>query len=255
MRNYLDKLVQLKIKERALRSPDMEICGVIGVDHANSVRVIGVRNVSQKPSESFVMPRSVFEHANKTLKILAIWHSHPGDNHELSLSDRWMSERLGVDMVMYCVGTDGFLVHSPCGFEVPYVDRPFVHGVFDCWALVSDWYLRELNIHLPVLCHPVRDAVNHREYVKTVKFSCVHEPDWFVQFLMRCGFQICRDKLRKHDIILMKSETIPIATHSAIFIGGERILHHPADGNSIREHYSSSYKQDTVCWMRHPIVR
>jgi cell wall-associated NlpC family hydrolase len=37
---------------------------------------------------------------------------------------------------------------TPKDFELPYVGREFAFGVVDCYALVRDWYRRELGVIL-----------------------------------------------------------------------------------------------------------
>ncbi len=41
----------------------------------------------------------------------------------------------------------------PCGFEMPYLGRPYVFGVFDCWMLCRDYLKREFDVELNANAH------------------------------------------------------------------------------------------------------
>lgn len=44
-------------------------------------------------------------------------------------------------------------VITPDGFEMPYLGRPYVFGVFDCWMLCRDYLKREFNVELNPNAH------------------------------------------------------------------------------------------------------
>lgn len=55
------------------------------------------------------------------------------------------------DLPVYIRGEDGFdqtLIPVSYQRNAPYEGRPFLHGMFDCYTLIIDWYRRERNINL-----------------------------------------------------------------------------------------------------------
>ncbi|MFH4263641.1 phage tail protein, partial [Acinetobacter baumannii] len=41
-----------------------------------------------------------------------------------------------------------FQIYEPCGYRAPLVGRNYFHGWQDCYALIRDFYSRELGVEL-----------------------------------------------------------------------------------------------------------
>lgn len=122
----------------------------------------------------------------------------------------------------------------------PYTGRPFKFGVYDCYQLVSDWYERELGIHLTVM--PRRDMY----------WEIAEEPDILEQYYIDAGFEeIDISEIRRGDVVMFKIFGLKRVNHVAIYNGDGRILHH-LYGTSARVRLSGY--DNLLLWRKH-IVR
>lgn len=92
----------------------------------------------------------------------------------------------------------------------PYVNRPFLHGVFDCYTLVRDFYRREWGLWLP--------ANIQRTYGWWEQGD-----NLYVDGAPKYGFINAID-VRKHDLLVLKMGPVP--NHGAIYLGEGKVLHH-----------------------------
>jgi cell wall-associated NlpC family hydrolase len=91
-----------------------------------------------------------------------------------------------------------------------YVDRPFLHGIFDCYTLVRDYYRREFGLWLP--------ANIQRTYGWWESGD-----NLYVDGAPKYGFRTVED-VRRHDLLVMKFGPVP--NHGAIYLGEGKVLHH-----------------------------
>ena len=92
--------------------------------------------------------------------------------------------------------------------------RPFIHGVYDCYGTVRDYYRSILNITLP-------------QYPRSFGWWNFKEnSSLLLDYVKDAGFyEVPLNKVEKHDVIFMTvmSHTV---NHCAVYIGGGLILHH-----------------------------
>lgn len=249
---YLTKTMRAKIARYSLSDPYKESCGLI-LREGRKYIATSSKNISPVPEDSFAIPHSILHWAMSRQKLVAIWHSHP-QPCEIGLSelDKLISEKLKVDCVAYDMERREFMVHSPVGYEVPYVGRPFVVGVFDCWSLVRDWFSREKNIHLEDITHECRDVGTGMQFLRMVAKRDAENIFSFQSHLEARGFRSMPLAQAAHgDVFLMTYENIKSPLHVALYLGGQRVLHHPENALSLEEHYGHSLKKSTVGCMRH----
>ncbi|MEK6883336.1 MAG: Mov34/MPN/PAD-1 family protein, partial [Nanoarchaeota archaeon] len=141
---------KLQIKEHALRENPNECCGLF----IENMGVLELENKSKTPAESFIIDYNTLKKAEKYGRIKGFYHSHPED--EFSNIDNLISEKRMLSSVIYKIKEDSFSVYNPVGLEIPYVGREFVMGIFDCFTLVQEYYLRERNIKIPDFIHKYR---------------------------------------------------------------------------------------------------
>lgn len=91
-----------------------------------------------------------------------------------------------------------------------YQNRPFLHGIFDCYTLVRDYYRREFGLWLP--------ANIQRTYGWWEQGD-----NLYVDGAPKYGFSSVPD-VKRHDLIVMKLGPVP--NHGAIYLGDGKILHH-----------------------------
>lgn len=228
-----------------------EACGFI-VEQGWFFQVIQSENIANDPINSFAISYSKICLLKGSGKLKAIWHSHPPPCQDcLSELDKWMSEKLNVEFVAYDIVNDKFLVHKPVGYEVPYVGRPFVIGIFDCFSLVRDWYFRELNIKIEDIVHPLRD-VSGMKLWKMIAKEDKNNYATLINLLKDRGFNEINIKNRKkHDILLINYDKIKSPIHTAIVLDKANILHHPEGDLSCEENYTDYWSKMTVISVRH----
>ena len=109
-----------------------------------------------------------------------------------------------------------------------YEGRPFLHGLFDCYTLIRDYYKKEFNIFLPTNIQRNWEWWSQGEnlYVENAKYH---------------SFEEVTD-IKKHDVLIMKIGS-PVPNHGAIYLGNNKILHHAAGRFSTIQTLTNSYKQ------------
>lgn len=121
-----------------------------------------------------------------------------------------------------------------------YENRPFLHGLFDCYTLIRDYYKRNFDVYLPTNIQRNWEwwAQGENLYVDNAK-------DY--------SFEEVSD-LQKHDVLIMKiGSSMP--NHGAIYLGEGKILHHLAGRFSTIQDLTLSYKQKIAVIYRNKILK
>ncbi|HHJ2655121.1 TPA: C40 family peptidase, partial [Escherichia coli] len=140
-----------------------EACGFLVRTNGDKYRFMEARNVSENPQNTFVMHVDDIIAAEDAGDVIAIWHSHTDESAEASDADRAGCEATEVPWMILAIrkNVEGdapfhfseMNVITPDGFEMPYLGRPYVFGVFDCWMLCRDYLKREFNVELNPNAH------------------------------------------------------------------------------------------------------
>ena len=140
-----------------------EACGFLVRTRGEKYRFMEARNVSEDPRNTFVMHAEDIIAAEDAGEVVAIWHSHVDQSAEASDADRAGCEATEVPWLILAIrkSVDAeapyhfseMNVITPEGFEMPYLGRPYVFGVFDCWMLCRDYLKREFNVELNANAH------------------------------------------------------------------------------------------------------
>lgn len=107
------------------------------------------------------------------------------------------------------------------------VNRPFLHGMFDCYTLIRDYYRRNFNIMLPTNMQ--------RNWEWWTEGS-----NLYVDNARSYGFEEVNE-IKKHDVLVMSIGS-QVPNHGAIYLGDNKILHHIGGRFSTIENLKSSYK-------------
>lgn len=118
-----------------------EACGIIA-----GGKFFPCKNKHPKPMESFAIDAKSYAKAEKN-GIEAIFHSHLDMESFFSRHDIKSCKASNVPWVMYCTGTNSWHEMDPTG-KAPYLDRPWIYGIYDCYGLVRDYYQNEFRILL-----------------------------------------------------------------------------------------------------------
>lgn len=124
--------------------------------------------------------------------------------------------------------------------EFDYENRPFIHGLFDCYTLVRDYYKRNFNIFLPTNIQ--------RDWEWWQKGE-----NLYLENAKDCSFEEAHE-IKKHDVLLMKINS-PVPNHAAIYIGDGKILHHMSGRFSTVQDLTFSYKQKISVIYRNKLLK
>jgi len=118
----------------------------------------------------------------------------------------------------------------------PYEGRPFVHGIFDCYTLIREYYRKKFNLILPTNIQRTWEWWTqgdnlYLENAKTYDFYEVNE-------------------IKKYDILLLKFNS-SVPNHGAIYLGDNTILHHMAGKFSCKDSLGFSLKSRISAVYRH----
>lgn len=213
-----------------------EACGLV-VARRNKYRTIRAANLAADPINTFDLDPDAWLQVGEGEEVIGIYHSHPSGSAEPSLCDLSSCEASGLPWhIVGCVSGDYRRI-EPSGFRAPYLGRPYVYGVHDCWAVVRDWYRWEWNLDIPDF---------HRE------------PDFwrrgenlFVDGMEAAGMVDVGDcDVEVGDAFLIQVGS-PVPNHIALYIGDGLILHHCQGRLSSREPWGGYWAKHASHHLRH----
>ena len=231
------------IRQNAKNCYPNECCGFI-LDN----NIVSCKNISSEPLISFIIdPDEVDKYGINNIK--SFYHSHQKFD-QFSALDIAFSEKLNKKSILYICDLDIFKEYEPQGITLPYINRPFFIGQFDCFTLTKEYMLRELNIKIED-----KEWFNNHEEIKNYKkwgnseYEKHQNNTIFLDFFVSQGFIEVKD-LKKHDIILTKLPGVKFTSHICIYLGENKILHHFSDFSGIMP-YSNALKRLTTHILRH----
>ncbi len=225
--------IKAKIKNHALREKPLECCGLI-LNIANDLDTFPCKNCSSEPNDYFLINEKDYLKASLKGKIIASYHSQ--ESNDFSELDKINSEGLNLKSIMFSWAANEFKEYIPNNYKNPYIGRLFQWEVAECFDLVRDYYLNELNIK-------INNYKRDKNWYNNSK-------DLFGENYEKEGF-IKVDRPRKSDIILFKYHDVSYPTHVGILIDTNLVLHHPIHHFSCIEPYNRFLKEKTLYFLRH----
>ncbi|VDZ64754.1 Uncharacterised protein [Serratia odorifera] len=125
-----------------------ECCGLV-VQNGRRQRYVPCRNLSPEPTEQFSLSPEDYADAEDIGDIVAIVHSHPDATTQPSQLDIAQCDLSQLPWIIASWPEGDIRELMPTEGIKPLVGRPFVHGFWDCYAIVRDWYQLERGITLP----------------------------------------------------------------------------------------------------------
>jgi len=245
----LNSEIKSQIIEHASLS-DNEICGFIKFQGESFI-------VERK--DNLLNSATEFMMEGITSDVVAYYHYHI-DYDTISKADEIVSERLGLPSIIYNKRTNTFHQYNPTGIKIQYTERPFVLGFSDCLWLVKDYYLYNLNINLVSEQEVIKNNASQEEYDILVKQRCIDEADFLKtrsDYLKRY-FELNDfrkvENLKKHDILITRTAKYKFPIHCMIYLGNDKVLHHPGNSFSKEEKLSSQQKKWVIYTMRHNLL-
>ncbi len=215
MKTYFDRKILLEAQQHAQIEYPKEACGFIMKDYYHAVQ-----NRAEDPVKDFrISPEDFLPHRNE---IQAIVHSH-ADYPHLSKQDMLSQAASGYPWGVTLLKNQAVLGTYFWGDDLPiqdFIGRTFVHGIYDCWALVRDYWRNE--------GHDIIDFP--RENLWWEK-----DPSMLEDGCQEAGFEfIDISQLQVGDVIFMKV-LADVTNHSAIYLGEGLMMHHLYNRLSRRE--------------------
>ena len=224
-----------------------ECCGVIV-----NKEYIRCRNISQQ-KDSFEIHHEDLANAEDLGEIQAYVHSHPDATTRASDLDLHQIELHQKPWVICAYPDLDFALYEPCGYTFPLIGRNYHHGWQDCFAIVRDFYRRELSINIPDFERVDRwweSAENASLYLDNfgkAGFVEVNNMQYGDVLLCRIG----RTEHVNHAVIWLGDHGILKSEQSAPCVGSALILHHPYERKSVREIFGQQWQERVAKVVRH----
>lgn len=195
-----------------------ESCGVVIITDKGVEKYIPVKNISEDPTEEFHMCPDGFADADQMGTIVGICHSHPDETTQPSKHDiAVMSKNREVELM---VDPDSepmpwHIVSWPEGDyrqvipEIPesLIGRPFVHGVWDCWATCEAYYNKYHGLTFP-------------KYVRKDRWWEEKETTSFYEEMYpAAGFYKVDGQPKPGDLLIMECGRTYHPNHAAVYLG------------------------------------
>jgi proteasome lid subunit RPN8/RPN11 len=232
------------IGDHAMREYPRECCGLVAVIRGKE-HYLPCRNIAETPLEHFVLDPEDYARAEDLGAILMVVHSHVNAPATPSMADRSSCEASGLPWLIVEVSRDpetkmlligNSVTIEPSGYEAPLVGRTYSPGVHDCYALVTDYFQRELLIDLPKFER--RDMWWEKGYSLLMDH---YEEAGFVRFA---------GKPRKNDVVVMQIRS-KVPNHTGVYLGDGIMLHHAYNRLSSRDVYGGYWQETTTMFVRH----
>jgi len=184
---------------------------------------VACKNIDEQPTQHFrVSGTQLAEIGANKGRITALLHSHPYDIRRPPKFDAvWpthhdMQQWLKSDIPWGIASTEGENVSPLVWLDesviAPLEGRPFIHGIWDCYATVRDWYRLEKGYNIP----------NFPRGMEWWDKGGNHYEDNF----RAAGFiEIPRKEIQIGDSVLFQVRS-PVINHAAVITGSNEILHH-----------------------------
>jgi proteasome lid subunit RPN8/RPN11 len=211
-----------------------EICGFL-----TQKGLMPIANTSENPLNFAQIEPESYAKA-EVEGIIFLYHSH-AEVGNFSQQDIVVCKQLNIPFVIYCVAIDRFIVGNPTGGD--YLDRDWIYGLQDCYALIRDWYRQERGIELDDFA---RCEVGETKSKDWNLFSENFEAQGFTR-LSAHGV-----KFRAGDILLMQIAS-PNPNHLGLIFDASKqeFVHHYLNEKSKIEPYGGFWARHTVGVLRH----
>ena len=208
-----------------------ESCGLLAIIEGKET-YWPCKNLAYSGFDYFIIDPDDWVECEDTGEIISIVHSHVYDPPQPSDKDKASCEYLDLPFYIYSITMKKWCFFEPSGWKAPsLIGRSFVWGVYDCWSLITDWFLENKNIKIDYTKRPT----TLKQFIKNPLFE---------KTLPKLGFtkQLSNDNLLVGDVLLFQSITGNL-DHVAVYIGNNMILNHNIRRLSCREPFNLNFQQ------------
>lgn len=253
----ITKSTQKAFFAHAVAEYPREACGLAVVINRRQ-QYVPCRNIATDPGQDFVMAPEDYADAEDRGRIVAVLHSHPDAPADPSFVDmnvqRVTALPWGIASVREGLVADFKLV-KPVEGPLPILGRPFVYGVLDCFTIIRDVYAmtrERLREELDVVEWPFDSPIELPDFDREGE----HWEDGrslYLEHMRDAGFKpIDTAEIRPGDVFVMQigrnrdGTPVTVPNHGAVYIGGNRFVHHLDGHLSRREVYGGMWAEKTV---------
>ncbi|OPJ90773.1 peptidase P60 [Serratia marcescens] len=211
-----------------------ECCGVV-VQSGRRQRYVCCRNLAPEPTEQFSLAPADYAAAEDSGTIVAIVHSHPDATTQPSQLDLAQCDLSQLPWIIASWPEGDIREVIPREGVKPLLERPFVHGIWDCYAIVRDWYQLERGIALP-------------DFTRTDGWWNRGE-NLYMAHYAEAGFVPASGELLVGDVIVMQVQA-PEPNHAAVYLGDGIMIHHMYGQLSNRVSYGGYWQERTITVLR-----
>lgn len=231
------------MREEGAKAYPNEACGYVVRKGRKSIAVACV-NSSETPSSHFLISMQERLRVEQIGEIVGVWHTHVDESPAPSEADKVGCETSDLPWFILSVfggeemGFSELVTVEPCGFELPYLERPYAFGVLDCWSLVRDYYKREFGIALG-------------DYPRIERFWAKGHDLFGLNWKQEGLVQLIDQEPQHGDLFFIQTDAGGVINHVAIYLGDDMILHHCHGRLSRRDIYGGYWQKHTVLHLRH----
>lgn len=177
--------------------------------------------------------------AVKTDKSIAIFEVNPAS--DLSVSDSNRAEMNADNLALTIIGKDRDHSKSYLPdryFEnVSYENRIYLYGMLDCYTLIRDYFRDKYDIWIPANIDR--------------SFGWWHNGrNLYVDMYSSYGFKETSTAIKKDDVLLFKFDN-GMPSHSAIYMGNGKMMHHMIGRLSCIDDFDGIYKMSLAGVLRY----
>jgi proteasome lid subunit RPN8/RPN11 len=228
-----DPAIISEIRKHALDCYPHECCGAVTSDG-----YLRQENISDTPESNFKIDSAKV----RDLDVKAYVHSHCGTSQSPSTLD--MQQQVATAVPWGIVATDGHQVSDVVWWGrgapvAPLFGRKFIHGIWDCYSLIRDFYSEYLKIEIP-------DFPREEGW-------WMNGLDLYQEGFTKAGF-IKFDgpitELQRGDVFLMQIRS-QVRNHGGVLYDVHQVAHHLAGRLSTREVMPAYCRRPSTVWLRH----
>lgn len=181
-------------------------------------KLVPVNNISETPDRNFELS---LEDSLLQFKASGFIHSHPNGPFWPSGADMISQKSCKVPFGIVTCTKDScstsIWLHDN-NLSIQLEERPFIHGIFDCYSLIRAYYKQAQNLVIP-------DFPRDMSWWEKDKNG--NHPDLYMRNFELAGFKEIDkdDQMQIGDGILMSIQT-NVVSHAAVYIGDGLLLHH-----------------------------
>ncbi len=201
-----------------------EVCGAVVEGQFRALA-----NVHEDPSTAFRISKEDTSRLFQDGGLEGFIHSHPGGPWHPSQADMAAQMAMNVPWAIVIPGEDGGELACAWGGPNPplfseggrHIQRAFLHGVSDCYAIIRDWYSETRGIAL-------NDYAREWEWWRDTDVY----GDLYLENLAGCGFKVISQDpetfasiAQPGDVYLMKVRS-RTPNHGGVYLGEGKVLEH-----------------------------